>query len=447
MNPHSTHERAILGAILLWGGEAWSVVEQLGVTADDFYSESHQHIYRLLTDALEAGDALDTVRAVGRIHDIGQADRYGGLAYVAALADDIPSIYALPAYCRELRDAAQRRRLKCAGEALVAAAQDYQRDVGDVAADAHLAVDRAAGEHGGEHQADGLALAQLIEQRLTDEGLGPPIPTPWVALNTACAGGLHRGHCWVWGARPRMGKTALALNLAWHAATQGHGVLFCSLEQPRDQVGYRLAAHVAQVPLGLLMERRLNVRDWDRLRGTDGALERIAAAPLWLDCEPAQSLGHVRAQVLRHTYRAEAAGVRLGLVVVDYLQRMRRPRAESRDDAVGLLAMGLADLARDADVAMLILAQLNREVDKRTGQKPEMADLRESGSIEAAADVIVGIHRPGLVVEALNDNSVNLGVLKNRHGQAGVDVGLEWDGPTLTARAARVAQVWDSGEW
>lgn len=441
------HERSILGALLQWGGDAWAIIEQHSITADDFHRDSHARLFSMLVTALEDGDHLDVIRACDRIDKLGKSAEMGGIDYVARHADGVPSIYALPAYCRDMRDEAQRRRLRGAGALLTASAEDYGSEVGDIIADAHTAIDAAVGDIGSEYEASGSEIAHLVLDRLTDDTVSPPISTGWPMLDKVCSGGIHRGHTWVWGARPRMGKTALALNMAWHVAREGTGVLFCSLEQPRVQVGYRLTAHIGQVPLGLLMERRLDVRQWDALQSTGGALEQMAQAPLWLDCTPAQSVGHIRAQVMRHRYRARAAGVELGVVIVDYLQRMRRPKAASRDDAVGLMAMGLADIAREMDVGMVILAQLNRAVDSRPGQTPEMADLRESGTIEAAADVILGIHRPGLIVEELQDDHVQIGILKNRHGQAGVKVELGWDGPTLTATGRMPKPAWEQGSW
>ena len=434
-----THERVVLGSLISYGADAYREAVDAGLSSADWTIDFHRNIWELLKKSAESQDPLDLVRTIERIIESGEPDKFGGLAYVAALPDAVPTIQVLPSYLKEVRQGSQRRGLLAVGQWLCAEASRVDLVVDDIVAEVHERTDAAALEGSSCSATSLFDLAGRVDSHLSSESdLSPPMATGIEPIDRHFLGGLKRQQMWVLAARPGVGKTAVALNLALGLARNRSGCLFASLEQPEEQIGLRLTAAATGIELGRLSRRRLSERDWGVLRGgadkaskACGELEALSALPIWVDAAPAQSIGHIRSQISRTRRAAESNGKRLDVVFVDYIQRMKRPDGESRDDSVGALARGLADLARSSDVCVIALSQLSRAIEKRQTQTPQLSDLRESGVIEEAADVVIGLRRPNSSEQvALPDDQLDLHVMKNRHGSTGL-LSMAWDGPTV----------------
>ncbi len=442
-----THEMTILGCLISYGAAAYSECVDAGLCDADFTIDRHKRLWALLSRHAEAGEPLDLVRTIEAIIEADEQEAFGGLAYVAALPDSVPLLQLLPSYLREVRHGSQRRGLLHLGWWLCEQAAGVDLSVDELVAGVHERADAAAMEAStGEASSIYDITLRVGDSLSSDTEVSPPMETGIEEVDSHFLGGLKRQQLWVLAARPGVGKTAVALNVALGLARARSGVLVASLEQPEDQIGLRLASIASGIELGRLSRKRLGLRDWGILRGGGeggskvcGELETLSSLPLWVDDKPAQSLGHLRSQINRTRRQAAEKGHSLRVVVVDYIQRMERPKGESRDDSVGLLARGLADLARSTDVCIIALSQLSRAIEKRSTPSPQLSDLRESGVIEEAADVVIGLRRPHAGDhDPLPDDELELYVLKNRHGAVGL-IRLGWDGPCLRVVRGRPA--------
>ena len=324
------------------------------------------------------------------------------------------------AYAAKVVEAAQRRRLVNASIKIRQLAET-PGDIDGLAEDARAAVDDAAATV---TNADaGIDAAELVIETIDalDAGEDPrAIATGWGDLDIA-TGGLRPGQLAIVGARPAVGKSVIAANIAAAACKAGHGVHFASLEMTRHEVMSRMLAAEARVDLGHLVNRRLTEQDWQAIGGKAGD---IGAWPLRVDDQGSQSLAQIRARA-----RSTSRRFPLGLVVVDYLQLMApRDRRVSREQQVGENSEGLKALAKELHVPVLALAQVNRESARSADKRPQMADLRESGRIEADADHVWLLHREDLVDRNAASGALEVYVAKNRNGMSGRTVELNFFG-------------------
>lgn len=328
-------------------------------------------------------------------------------------------------YAAKVVEAAQRRRLLDASRKIAQLAE-APGEIDRLAEDARAAVDDAAATV---TNADaGIDAAELVIESIealeADEDT-TAIATGWADLDEV-TGGLRPGQLAIVGARPAVGKSVVAGNIAAAACKAGHGVHFASLEMTRREVMNRLLAAEARVNLTALTTRKLTDADWDRIGGKAGD---IGGWPLRVDDQGSQSLAQIRARA-----RSTSRRFPLGLVVVDYLQLMApRDRRVSREQQVGENSEGLKALAKELGVPVLALAQVNRESARSNDKKPLMSDLRESGRIEADADHVWLLHREDLVDREATSGALEVHVAKNRNGPSGRTVELNFFGHYSTA--------------
>ena len=428
-------EKAILGGVMMDSG-AHAVAVQAGMSADTFALDIHRALWLLISDLAEQGDPIDTMTVCRSAQQLG-ADLYGGLAYVSSLPDQCPSVETLGWLCKQATNASRkrdaRRRLEDAVRFL-----DDGGSVDDVIADVTAALDTvAAGE--GDNLVGGADLAEMLWHSVTTDDDGP------MKLNDReldeCFGPvLYRGRFSVLGARPGAGKTAVALNIALILANQGHGVCFLSMEQPAHQVALRLCAIDGAAPLGVLLNKPRGLdpkahfgRHWGDVVEFN---QHLSTLPIYIDDKPAQTLGYIRSRLVRLAAAMRAQGQELRFVVLDYIQRASLPKAENNSIAIGLLCKGLADLARELDVSMLALSQLNRQIEGRSaaGAAIRLDDFKGSGTIEDSADWMGGVWRPGRRAPGRDDDTMQLNVCKSRHGADGGRHDFEWRGQYLQVR-------------
>lgn len=394
--PHSIEsESSVLGGLLL-DNNAWDRVADLLVDSD-FYRHEHRAIYSALATLINSNKPADVVTVFEHMRERGKAEEAGGLVYLQSLAQYVPSAANIRRYAELVRERAILRKLvsvsdeissqafNTEGKAVAAILDDAQQKMFDVGAD-------SARMKQGFQDMDTLMVRLLDRvQEMSEKPADaiPGVPSGFVDLDRMTAG-LHPGDLVVLAARPSMGKTALAINIAEHVAlNEGLPVAVFSMEMGADQLASRIAGSIGRINQSSLRTGRLDFEEWPRLTT---AVETLRNAPLHINEIGGLTITELRAGARR---LARQCG-KLGLIVVDYLQLMSVPTsmsAENRATAVGDISRGLKLLAKDLQCPVIALSQLNRSVEARTDKRPLMSDLRESGAIEQDADVIMFIYR------------------------------------------------------
>ena len=415
-------ERALLGGLILDPRQIPAAAEWL--QPDDFFRFEHGALFRLLTEMHGRGESIDMVTVPERIARDGQQDRFGGITYVVELPEQVSTTANLAAYAQVVADKAVLRQVIATAGRVAEEAHGHPDDVPglvDRAAADLLSVGKGRGGVRGwsaisEVLDDELVRIQKLAER---KGATAGHTTGFVDLDDKLAG-LHATDLLILAARPAMGKTALALNIAQNVALLAKkAVGIFSFEMGRGQLVTRLLCCHAMVDAGKVRTGRLDTEDWERLGDADDFLR---TARIFIDDTPNLSIGDLRSRARR--LKTEQRD--LGLIVIDYLQLMRGedPRA-SREQQISGISRGLKILAKELEVPVLALSQLNRSVESRQDKRPMVSDLRESGAIEQDADVILFIYRD----EVYNKETADKGV-------AEVIISKQRNGPTGTVRLA-----------
>ncbi|NDP48928.1 MAG: replicative DNA helicase [Sulfuriferula multivorans] len=419
--PHSVEaEQAVLGGLLLVGADALDRIEGV-IGVEDFYRDDHRRIFTAAKSLGESGKPVDAVTVAEALQSLGQLENVGGLSYIVALASNTPSAANIQRYAEIVRDKSILRGLYgVAIRTQAACMAQGLKDAEKIATEAETAMMRLLDRQGGEpvraHDAIRGALREIDERRERGGKLAGQATgfenIDWIT------GGLEPGQLLILAARPSIGKTALALNIADNVASTGMPALFFTLEMTEQELAMRLMSARSGVAMTDMRSGTASPDDWHRLSAVCGD---TADVPLFIDDRPGISVAYARAKA-RKIKRQHG----LGLIVVDYLQLMKGP-GENRTQEVGGISRALKGLAKELRVPVIALAQINRGVESRIDKRPQMSDLRESGDIEADADVIVMMHR--------NDGPewhglISLIVRKNRNGALG-DITLQYDAPRL----------------
>ena len=461
--PHSLEaEMALLGSMIL-DHRVISEVIAIVPTSAYFYRESHATIYDALVRTYDSHQSGDLVQLMEVLKEKRQLDDVGGTDYLVRLAESVPSAVSAPHYAKIVRERAQLRQLaEAAGQILYDAF--HSSELGGDSSDAtRTALDRAEqmifeiADKAVGADADSLSilLQQALDMLLQNEGRSiTGLDTGFYELSEMTSG-LQPGEMIIVAGRPSMGKTAFALNLAEQIALGGqphaeHGpetaVGIFSMEMSRQALVQRLLCAHAGVDSHRFRTNRLSKEDFIDLRNSCGILSR---APIYIDDTPGLTILMLRAKARRMVAQH---GVKC--IMIDYLQLMGAPTAskDGRQSEVGAISRGVKALARELSVPIVCLSQLNRGPEDRTGNRPRMSDLRESGSIEQDADVVMLLHReeyyhlsePGWAEE--NPDKVGVAeviIAKQRNGPTGT-VELTWDGKTTRFRNPSGAHRADS---
>jgi len=385
--PHAMEaECALLGSMIL----DWQVigeVVQILRGSDDFYAQKHAAIYHVLVELYDRSQSLDMVQLTQRLRDLGQLEQVGGVEYLLELAESVPSAASAAHYARIVRDKALLRGLIDSASRILYDAYHSGDPVGSQLDIAEQAIFRLA-ETGSTEDATELKvlLHELYERLETEEGRHVTgLETGFFELDKMTSG-LQAGEMLIIAGRPSMGKTAFALNVAEHVAvsTRQPTAVF-SLEMSKQSLAQRLLCSRSGVDSQKVRRNMLSADDFQQLSLTVGELSE---APLFIDDTPGLTLLGLRARARRLAVRHD-----IKLIVVDYLQLMSSPGSESRQQEVSEMSRGIKALARELSVPVICLSQLNRGPESREGHRPRMSDLRESGSIEQDADVVMMLHR------------------------------------------------------
>ena len=425
--PHSIEaESSVLGGLLLDNG-AWDRVGDLLVDGD-FYRHEHQLIYAAIGALINASKPADVITVFEHLQNQGHADAVGGLGYLNSLAQYVPSASNIRRYAEIVRERSILRKLVSASDEIATQAFNPKGKAVDKILDEAEQKIFNIGEEGSRMKQGFQSMDSLVVELLdrVQEMADNPnditgVPTGFHDLDRMTSG-LQPGDLVVLAARPSMGKTAFAINIAEHVAlNEGLPVAVFSMEMGASQLAVRIVGSIGRVDQGHLRTGKLTDEEWPRLTE---AIERLRTVSLHIDETPGLTPSELRANSRR---LARQCG-KLGLIVVDYLQLMSGSSGSDGDNRateLGEISRGLKMLAKELQCPVIALSQLNRGVEQRTDKRPMMSDLRESGAIEQDADIIMFIYRD----DYYNKDSKDPGV-------AEIIIGKQRNGPTGTVRLA-----------
>lgn len=426
--PHSVEaEQSVLGGLML-ENEAWTEVSER-LVANDFYRRDHQLVFEAVANLANENKPCDVVTVAEWLEHHGELQTVGGLQMLAQLVDDTPSAANIIAYADIVRERALLRDLIRAGSGI--AERGYQpegRSTDELLDMAEREVFEIADRESRNRSAV-RGIKELLSDAVDRIDQLFKSESPLTGVSTGFAdfdemtSGLQRSDLIIVAGRPSMGKTAFAVNIAEHVAIRDKlPVAIFSMEMPGEQLAMRMMSSLGRIDQHRVRTGRLKDDDWPRLTSAVGMLSEVT---LFIDDTPGLSPSDLRARCRRIKREHD-----LGLIVVDYLQLMRLPHAsENRATEISEISRSLKILAKELNVPVVALSQLNRGLEQRPNKRPVMADLRESGAIEQDADVIVFIYRD----EVYNEDSPDKGV-------AEIIIGKQRNGPTGTVRLTFLGQ-------
>ena len=425
--PHSLEaESSVLGGLLL-DNSAWDRVGDL-VTDSDFYRYEHRLVFSAIAGLINSSRPADVITVFEHLQSLGKADEVGGLAYLNSLAQYVPSASNIRRYGEIVRERAILRKLVTASDEIATTAFSPKgRPVAQILDEAEQKIFHI-GEEGSRMKQGFQSMNSLVVElldRVEEMSQNPNditgVPTGFHDFDRMTSG-MQPGDLIVLAARPSMGKTALAINIAENVAVQeGLPVAVFSMEMGASQLAVRIVGSIGRIDQGHLRAGKLSDDEWPRLTE---AIEKLRNVSLHIDETPGLTPSELRANARRLSRQCG----KLGLIVVDYLQLMSGSSSDGSDNRateLGEISRGLKMLAKELQCPVIALSQLNRSVEQRTDKRPMMSDLRESGAIEQDADVIMFIYRD----DYYNKDSKEPGV-------AEVIIGKQRNGPTGTVKLA-----------
>ena len=383
-------EQSTIGGMLLSKDAVADVVET--VRGVDFYVPKHEIIFDAIQTLYAAGEPTDIITVTDQLTKSGDLQRAGGAEYLHTLAGIVPTAANAGYYASIVAERAVLRRLVEAGTRIVQMGYNAEGEVVELVNQAQAEI---YGVTGGVETEDYVPLSEALVEAQNDidaaqnrDGELTGVPTGFRDFDQL-TNGLHPGQLVIIAARPGLGKSTLALDLARHASIHANmPSIFFSLEMGKSEIAMRLLSAEASVKLQSMRTGNVTDDDWQKIARTQGA---IAEAPLYIDDSPNMTLVEIRAKCRRLKQK-----VGLKLVVIDYLQLMTSgKRVESRQQEVSEFSRALKLLAKELEVPVIALSQLNRNSEQRADKKPAVSDLRESGSLEQDADMVILLHREG----------------------------------------------------
>jgi replicative DNA helicase len=427
--PHSIEaEQSVIGGLLI-DNSAWDRAGDL-LSDSDFYRHEHRLIYAAIGGLINASKPADVITVFEQLQSLGKAEDCGGLVYLNALAQSVPSAANLRRYAEIVRERSVLRKLVATSDEIATAAFNPQgRPVSQILDEAESKIFKI-GEEGSRSRQGFISMDTLVVQLIdrvnelhengAEEVTG--VRTGFYDLDRMTSG-LQPGDLIVLAARPSMGKTAFALNIGEHVAVnEGLPVVVFSMEMGAAQLALRMVGSLGRIDQSHLRTGALRDDEWGRL---SEAVEKLGKAAVFIDEGSALTPSELRARARR---QARQCG-QLGLIVVDYLQLMSGSGGgseENRATVIGEISRGLKSLAKELKCPVIALSQLNRSVETRTDKRPMMSDLRESGAIEQDADVIMFIYRDDYYMKEQSKEP----------GVAEIIIGKQRNGPTGTVKLA-----------
>ncbi|NOZ52087.1 MAG: replicative DNA helicase [Gammaproteobacteria bacterium] len=426
--PHSLEaEQSVLGGLML-DNLAWDKISDL-ILEDDFYRRDHRLIFRAVNGLVEKSSPYDVVTLSEWLEKNGELDNAGGLAYLGTLAKNTPSAANIIAYAKIVRERSILRQLIQVGHDISSSCYEMEgRNSAELLDNAEKLVFHIA-EQGARGRRDFVPIKDLLVKAVDRIDTLFQQDNPITGVSTGFkdfdeyTSGLQPSDLVIVAGRPSMGKTTFAVNIAENAAVK-HGlpVAIFSMEMPGEQLAMRMLSSLGRIDQHKVRTGKLNDDDWPRLTHAVG---QLAEAPMFIDDTPALSPNELRSRS-RRLMREHG----LGLIVIDYLQLMQvHGSKENRTNEISEISRSLKGLAKELNVPIIALSQLNRSLEQRPNKRPVMSDLRESGAIEQDADVIAFIYRD----EVYNEDSPDKGV-------AEIIIGKQRNGPIGTVRMTFIGQ-------
>ncbi len=420
-------EQSVLGSVLLRAKSFGSVLEIL--KPEYFYLEKHQLIYKAMLDLFDQNEPQDLLTITNLLKNNNDLEKIGGSTYLAQLTSIVPVTANIASYAKIIRDKAILRHLIEVNTDIATRCYEEQGDIELLVDQAEQAIFDIAGSKDGqgftpiERVVPGAF--EQINTLFKRKELITGVPTGYTDLDKMTAG-LQPSDLIILAARPSMGKTSFAMNIAQHASLiENIGVAVFSLEMSKEQLVMRLLSSVGRIDSQRIRTGKLHPEDFEKLNRAVGMLSK---APIYIDDTPAISVLEMRAKVRRLASKYD-----IGLIVVDYLQLMRgRTSTENRTQEISEISRSLKALAKEHKVPVIALSQLNRGLESRTDKRPMMSDLRESGAIEQDADVITFIYR---------DEVYNKGEDNPNVGLAEIIIGKQRNGPTGTVNLTFIKEI------
>lgn len=383
-------EQAVLGGILLDNEAINKVIGILDRSGEDFYRDAHKRIFlAMLSLADKDNEPIDLITLSATLKKTGALESVGGTSFLAALVESTPTAANIAYYAKIVREKALLRKLIHSSTEIVTRCYNGKEKIDDFLDDAEKIIFEIAQDKTTKsfYQIKDLIkhTFQSIEALSEKGGRITGVPTGFDRIDELTSG-MQPSDLVVIAGRPSMGKTAFALNMALNAAETGSPVAIFSLEMSKEQLVQRLMASKAKIDLHRLRSGKLREEDWSRLIR---AVDSLHEAPLFIDDTPAQSVLEIKAKARRLTKQHA-----IKLIVVDYLQLMRgRHDADNREQEISDISRSLKAMAKELNVPVIALSQLSRMAERREENRPQLADLRESGAIEQDADVVAFVYR------------------------------------------------------
>ncbi len=420
--PHNDEaERSALGAVMLDKDKLFDVLQT--VKADDFYNENHKEIYNAINELAQADKPVDVLTVCEELKSRKSLDMVGGRAYIATLTSEVPSTANAVEYAKIVAEKSTLRKLIKASEEIANKSYSLELDASEVINYAESSVFGISQKNQINEFSD-LQPILLENLRIIDEASQNKdkivgVPSGFKDLDEKTSG-FQKSDLVIVAARPAMGKTAFALNIALQSAIKANSsVMIFSLEMSKTQLTQRLLSMQARVEMQKLKQGDLDRKDWDRIAF---AVDELNNTKIAIDDTPGLSI-----MEMRNKCRRRKAQAGLDLIVLDYLQLMNfAGRADSRQQEISIMSRNLKQLAREMECPIIVLSQLSRAPEQRPDHRPMLADLRESGSIEQDADMVIFLYRDDYYNENTETPGVcEVNIAKHRSGPTG-KVELAW---------------------
>ena len=418
--PHDlVAEQSVLGAVFISPETMASLADEL--VPDDFYKPANKIVFKTMLSLLEKGEPIDATTMVSALTNQGDISNIGGINYVVELVNSTPTSKNVEHYAKLVKEKSTLR--KVIAELSESLSSAYQGDVSisDIISKSEKSLLDISNQNAGtgfRNVADILDThMQIVETRSQTDGFVTGLSTGFVGLDRITTG-LHGGNLIILAARPAMGKTALALNVAKYVATiETKPAVIFSLEMGAEELIERMLASEGMVPAYHLKTGNLSTDEWKRLVQ---AQNNLYDAPIFVDDTAGIRISEIRSKSRKLSQ--EMGG--LGVIIIDYLQLITGAKGENRQQIVSEISRELKILAKDLKVPVIALSQLSRTVEQRQDKRPMLADLRESGSIEQDADIVAFLYREAYYQKEQGDsqesnNVTELILEKNRHGSLG----------------------------
>ncbi|UQZ84519.1 Replicative DNA helicase [Paenibacillus konkukensis] len=408
-------EQAVLGAILLDSDSLVTAMER--ITSEDFYRTSHQRIFESMIELAEENEPIDLVTLTAKLQNKQQLEEIGGIKYLSELANAVPTAANIDYYSQIVEEKSMLRRLIRAATNIVTDGYASSDDVGDLLSDAEkriLEISQRRSSTGFVYIRDVLMeVFDKVEFLYNNKGGTTGIKSGFHDLDKMTSG-FQRSDLIIVAARPSVGKTAFALNIAQNVGVrEKETVAIFSLEMGAAQLVNRMICAEANVDAGRMRTGFLEPDDWEKLTMAIGALSE---ANIYIDDSPSVTVADIRAKCRR--LKQEKG---LGMILIDYLQLIHgRGKGDNRQQEVSEISRTLKQIARELDVPVIALSQLSRGVEQRQDKRPMMSDLRESGSIEQDADIVAFLYRDDYYdKESEKKNIIEIIIAKQRNGPVG----------------------------